>query len=560
MNRKLILSNSKGLSLGDLKNWIISACDHQTDYDVGLILLDNNSEILDFCAFKGVKVFPFFEGDHAGGQDYFYYRPKLVSKTLRKLAGQYDYVILTDVKDVVFQEDPFPKFIAKMGDKDAVFTSENILISAEPWNQNVLFQLFGGEVCDKVRENDVINSGVMFGRPNFLADVNRLMYDITHCLNGEKIRDQAALQYLYFFVDLIRERSVLSDGNDYIVTHLAVAGPTKFYDAWGFRNSLKCGHAEMDMEKIIVKNPNGEVYSIAHQYNRCDEWNELINKKYEIDLHRSYRPQVHNAKVACVVCTTPSFNNMYRQYKWDKELANYPDLKLLYDCTSQQDLAEDIKFSFVQENLLYYNLENLQLTFDNPSPPQLAHRWSDGGSRNINWFYPHLRMLYYYLAHPDYDYYWFMDDDCSLINGNLSDLLNATSYSDADCIITYIFTEGSDKQEDTLYASQGMSSYHGDHSAWFHWFPGPGDKLPEVSKKYGSYFPFVRLSKAALMQLHDLHKQGYLGYSEGYVPTVLNHYGFKLHSLNKEDGTLNVPCETKVKIAHKQSEILWRHL
>jgi hypothetical protein len=60
--------------------------------------------------------------------------------------------------------------------------------------------------------------------------------------------------------------------------------------------------------------------------------------------------------------------------------------------------------------------------------------------------------------------------------------------------------------------------------------------------------------------LHELHQQGYLGYSEGYVPTVLNHYGFKLHSINKEDGTLNVPCETRVKIAHKQSEILWRHL
>lgn len=560
MNRKLLLSNSKGLGLSDLKNWIISASNVQTDYDIALILLDNVPEILDFCTYKGVNVYAMFESEHLGGQDYFYYRPKLVSRILKNVSDQYDYVLTTDVKDVVFQEDPFPKLIAKMGNKDALFTSENIVIAAEPWNQNVLFQLFGGEVCDKVREFDVINSGVMFGRPNFLADVNRLMYDITHCLTGEKIRDQAALQYLYYFLDLVKERSILSDGNDYIVTHLAVAGPTHYYDAWNFRTSLKCGHAEMDEQNVIVKNPNGNVYSIIHQYNRCERWNELINKKYELDLHKNYKPKVENAKIACVVCSTPSFNVMFGQYGWEKELNAYPQLNLLYDCTNKQDLHNDIKFKFIQENLYYYNLDNLNKTFNSPPPPQLAHRWSDGGSRNINWFYPHLRMLYFFLANPNYDYYWYMDDDCSLIDGTLSDLLNATSYSDADCMITYIFTEGDTKQENTLFASAGMSSYHGDHSAWFHWFPGAGDKLPPVSQKYGSYFPFVRLSKGALIKLYELHQQGFIGYSEGYVPTVLNHFGYKLHSINREDGTLNVPCDAKVKIGHKKSEILWRHL
>lgn len=560
MKNKLILSNAKGYKLCDVKNWILSAKRYQSDYDIALILADENIEIIEFCEYQNIIILPYWNVQHQAGQDYFYGRCKLVSKACRSLEGV-DYVLLTDVRDVIFQEDPFPKLIEKMGDKDAVLSSENIKMADEPWNQNVMFQLFGGDACDRIREHDVINSGIIFGRPSFLADLNLLMYDITHCLTGEKIRDQAALQYLYHSITTFKEKCVVSDGNDFIATHLAVAGPTKFFEQWNFKNNLKSGHVIMDTEKVLCHHPDGQVYSIIHQYNRCDEWNALIDKMYSLELHKNYKPPLAKAKVASVVCSTPSFNVMYGQYGWDSTIKSYPELKLLFDCTTKQDLDEKIKYEFVQENLLFYDLQSLEKTFNRTAPPDLGHRWADGGSRNINWFFPHLRMLYYYLAHPDYDYYWFMDDDCSFIDGTLRDLLNATSFLDADCIITYIFTEGAEKQEGTHFAAPGMSSYHGDHSAWFHWYPGPGDIMPpDIKQKYGSYFPFVRLSKAALMKLWDLHQEGYIGYSEGYVPTVLNHYGFKLHSLNKPDATLNVEVDTRVKIAHKRSEILWRHL
>jgi hypothetical protein len=80
------------------------------------------------------------------------------------------------------------------------------------------------------------------------------------------------------------------------------------------------------------------------------------------------------------------------------------------------------------------------------------------------------------------------------------------------------------------------------------------------AKRHGSYFPFVRLSKAALMKLWELHQEGYIGYSEGYVPTMLNYFGYKLHSLNKEDASLNVPEISRIRIQHKGGDILWNHL
>lgn len=559
MSSNLILSNAKGIKLDDIKNWILSASRYQGEYDIGLLLCDHDKEIIDFCQFKNIKVFPYYDDEEGKSKSYYYRRCYLLSKILKTL-DSYQYVLMTDVKDVVFQEDPFPKLIQKLGDKDAVLSSENLNISSEPWNQNVLFQLFGGEVCDQIRENEVINSGIIFGRPKFLSQLNRLMYDVVHTLTGEQIRDQAALQYLYYSFPLIKDRCVLSTGDDFIATHLAVAGPTRYYTEWNFQNTLKCGHVKLDDERLEVLHPNGQKYSIVHQYNRIPEWYEKINNYYSLDLHKVYKPALDHSKIASVVCSTHAFNVMFGQYGWNNILDSYPNLHLLYDCTQKADLEPNIKFKFYQENICYYDLEKLQTQFNRHKPPELSHRWSDGGSRNINWFFPHLRMLYWYLANPNYDYYWFMDDDCSFIDGDMNELLRTTSYLDADCVITYIFTEGNEKQEGAHYANKEQCSYHGDHSAWFHWFPGPGDILPENTKRYGSYFPFVRLSKGALMKLWELHNQGFIGYSEGYVPSMLNHFGYKIHSLNKQDATLNVPCETRLKIAHKRSEILWKNL
>lgn len=559
--KKLLLSTSRGYKIEQLKNWILSALKHRNDFDIGLVLLDDDREIIEYCNYKNIKIFPAFDQNVYKHNTYFFGRCNILHNILLDI--DYDYVLITDLRDIVFQENPFPKLMEKIGDKDAVFTSENITIRNEPWNANVLFQLFKQEIFNKIGDCDVINGGIMFGKPKFLAQINKLVYSLTHSLQGEEIRDQAGLQYLYHHFDIIRDRCVLATGDDYIVAHLAVAGPTEFFERWGFNNSLKSGHAIFDKSDNMVKNPNGKIYSIAHQYTRIAEWNECINALYKIDqaeIVKMVKKPYENSQVACVVCCTHTFNAMFSSYGWDREINSFPDLHLMFDCTSSIDLENRIKHKFKQENIHYYDLDNLKKTFNRYDPPCLEHRWADGGTRNINWFFPHLRMLYFYLANPNYDYYWYFDDDSSFKDGTINDFLNATSYLDADCVITYIFTEPKDKQDGVLAVNNGMGSYHGDHSAWFQWFPGKGDRVIPGSKKHGSYFPFVRFSKAAMMKLWDLHQDGYIGYSEGYVPTMLNHFGYKLHSLSKEDATLNVPCETGVKIQHKHGDILWSHL
>jgi hypothetical protein len=45
MKNKVILSNAKGYKLEDVKNWMLSAKRYQTDYDIALILADQNQKV-----------------------------------------------------------------------------------------------------------------------------------------------------------------------------------------------------------------------------------------------------------------------------------------------------------------------------------------------------------------------------------------------------------------------------------------------------------------------------------------------------------------------------------
>ena len=277
MATKLILSLSKGYRAPAIRTWLKSACRHRDNYAVGLILFDRDPEILELCARNQVTVFEAFD-DPTDVIQIFYYRCKLIAGILRRLVC--DYVLLTDVKDVVFQADPFPRLIERMGDRNGLLTSENITISKEPWNWRVMREVFGPETAERLKDCDVINGGVLFGRPAFLAELNSLIWDISHGLQGEPIRDQAALDYLYYTYNLIRQQCVVATGEDTIVAHLGVAGPTPLWELWNFKDNLKCGHARLDPATCQVVNHRGEPYPIVHQYDRVAGWVDAIKNLY----------------------------------------------------------------------------------------------------------------------------------------------------------------------------------------------------------------------------------------------------------------------------------------
>lgn len=179
------------------------------------------------------------------------------------------------------------------------------------------------------------------------------------------------------------------------------------------------------------------------------------------------------------------------------------------------------------------------------------HYWNSVGNRNIIWFYAHFRMLWFYKNNPNWEWYWFFDDDVTC--DNWIDFIDSFKNVDKDFLSWFVFSKedygGDIPQIDNRTTSQHM---------WFERFPGDGDKLPWwVNQWYGSFFPVVRYSNTALNTLLQQFKWDWSGYSEGFVPTILNYYKHSLGTIFEPDGSSRYYDVNKINLKHKHQNIGW---
>jgi len=229
-----------------------------------------------------------------------------------------------------------------------------------------------------------------------------------------------------------------------------------------------------------------------------------------------------------------------------------------------KDFHDDFIWLYHSQNGVKDNFKNLHYTeeemkktigYTGPDKPSPRHYWNSFGNRNLIWFYPHFRMLHYFANRDkDYDYYWFFDDDVTC--DNWKGFINSFDDKKEDFISWFVFQkEDYKKHLPTLDAD--TTSQH----MWFERFPGEGDHLPFwIFQWYGSFFPVVRISHNALNTLWNITQNnlaGKWGYSEGWVPTILNGYGHTLGSLFKKDGTSDYFNVDEINIKHKHQKIEW---
>lgn len=203
-------------------------------------------------------------------------------------------------------------------------------------------------------------------------------------------------------------------------------------------------------------------------------------------------------------------------------------------------------------NTFIYNEADIRRNLNFPHAVSKRHFWNSHGNRNLVWFYAHLRMLNFFLSQPDYDYYWFFDDDVKCANWDV--LLGGPS-RDIDFLSYFVFKNAGVLSQPSVPTIDGKT-YSG--TSWFGRFPGDGDILPSnVPHHFGSFFPIVRMSNAVMRQLISDNDLGFRGYSEGFVPTILNHRGYKLDTLLESDNTSRHFDTDETKILHKNQTIKW---
>lgn len=185
-----------------------------------------------------------------------------------------DIVLVTDVFDVLFQGDPFEKLDTNTYD---IFVSgEGVLVKEEPWNSDVLNKIFPTEFQNCLNQ-EVVNSGVIAGKRESVSELLSKMYELCNAgSNLHNVKDQSAL-IVMISNNKISKLKILNLDDSWAV-HCAVAGPTQFFESWGFKNRIKYGIPYLNGDSIYSK--EGKKYDIVHQFNRIPYWDQAITKSY----------------------------------------------------------------------------------------------------------------------------------------------------------------------------------------------------------------------------------------------------------------------------------------
>jgi len=189
--------------------------------------------------------------------------------------NQYRFVITTDVKDVIFQQNPSEWLDNYCGiyNGDIFASSESIHYKNEPWGNDNLWNSFL-EAYDVMKDNIIYNCGIQAGIPNVMKDLWLNIYLLSKN-NQIHNSDQAAYNLLLNSEPYKNITSFINGEDSWAAQLGTTMDPQKIND---YRPHL------LDKEPIIsnglVCTANGEPYYIVHQYDRIPHLKEEIEKKY----------------------------------------------------------------------------------------------------------------------------------------------------------------------------------------------------------------------------------------------------------------------------------------
>jgi hypothetical protein len=245
------------------------------------------------------------------------------------------------------------------------------------------------------------------------------------------------------------------------------------------------------------------------------------------------------------ICFTPNTYNSYinhwvdfiKKYNANIILDNSHNLTIDYECFkyTESDIRKNFNF-------------NLDVSKN--------HYWNSYGNKNIIWFYAYLRMINFYISHPNHEYYWFFDDD--VYCDNWEEFFQGFENDESDFLSYFIFKNTNVESYQNI-PKVNNKMFSGE--SWFNRFPGDQDILLNNTNEYfGSFFAIVRLSNRALKEIVNVTKNGFSGYGEGFIPTTMAKLGYKINTIYNSDNTSNYFNINKVDIKHKNQKINWEWL
>ena len=284
--KDLLLGCFSGYDYKQLQYWINSIKMSGFEGDVVVIVGNASYATVEKLVQKGVKIVAFGR-DEAKHQ--FVYTPTGPIQTerffyfwnfLKDRLDDYRYVIITDMKDVIFQTNP-SKYLEQYANLEdfskthLLVSSECLLYKDEPWGRENLQQGFGPVVYNALCNNFIYNVGIIAGTPTYVKDLCLAIY--TMSINRPiAIVEQAAFNVILSWTPLddCTQYMDLADG---WAAHLGtVMDPDKIES---FRPHLLEPEPHLEKDHIVC-NSSGDVICVVHQYDRVPALKAMYESYY----------------------------------------------------------------------------------------------------------------------------------------------------------------------------------------------------------------------------------------------------------------------------------------
>lgn len=203
-----------------------------------------------------------------------------------------DRVIITDVRDVVFQSNP-TKWLDEymLPQYNLVVGSENMLYKDEPWGRNNMIHSFGEYFFNRLEDERIICAGVIAGTLEDIKDLCLTLWLLCRNMNqfvpGGGGPDQAALNILLDTV-VHKYTTFFTDPTNGWVVHAGTtmdaikAGSGGIGEAYMHNPSIEIpfiNNIEYTVKDGNIGVNNREI-TIVHQWDRVPVWKNLIEEKY----------------------------------------------------------------------------------------------------------------------------------------------------------------------------------------------------------------------------------------------------------------------------------------
>lgn len=271
--KDLLIGTSTRYEWNQLKNWAKSIKNTSFSGDVVLVVMECSVETVKTLEEHGITVVPVNKT-----LDYKSNTPVHVERFIHMYHylknNEYRYVISTDVKDVIFQQNPIDWLEENLDNKKIVCASESIQYLHESWGNNNLMSAFGKYIHNEFYEKEIFNVGTLAGEHKYIKD----------------------LMLHLFLASINRPIPIVDQATYNIMMHTepwsTITKQAKSEDGWACQLGTTGDPTKLEIFKphLLENIPvykEGEVYTstgdlfyIVHQYDRVPDLKAKIDAKY----------------------------------------------------------------------------------------------------------------------------------------------------------------------------------------------------------------------------------------------------------------------------------------